>query len=484
MRHLAVNWQRRETADGGVRTDKTEVFVEKEDAGRGEATEERKKASGTEPSRQEERSRTPGGEQEETKHRRNRLLDETKVIEASEDAKTISGPGPPLSAPHAVGDGACVGLSPWPPAPSQSSSPAVAFLHTSLQAPSSPSAASPPTPSFSLPSTPSCSCPSPSLSSSGAASSQHPRMLLVSATASRLRTDRVRDLLRLPPDTRVELLRSIALWQDSDQAPLGRPSFAPVLPSSASSSFESLEASEERVRGETQAGASGMPRRGPGGLSDRENLIHLYVEATNDDILRNFQKFLKAEPFEKTLLVFCNKQKTAAWLQRWFAETEPEVESFLLDGWLDKTKRRSLLRRLLAGPSGPSRGSAEGDTGATGSGNDPRDALAGTRSAWITTEMAARGLDFAGVSVVVNFQLPADSTHYLHRAGRAGRAGNPGAVISFCRPGEASIVRRFARELNVAIHPTRIFHGRLWTLASKNERAPRQIGAVAPAAEG
>ena len=45
--------------------------------------------------------------------------------------------------------------------------------------------------------------------------------------------------------------------------------------------------------------------------------------------------------------------------------------------------------------------------------------------------MAARGLDIAGLPVVVNFDLPRSAGDYTHRVGRTGRAGEPGLAVSF-----------------------------------------------------
>lgn len=48
----------------------------------------------------------------------------------------------------------------------------------------------------------------------------------------------------------------------------------------------------------------------------------------------------------------------------------------------------------------------------------------------VTTELAARGLDFAGLSFVINYDMPSDLTSYIHRAGRTGRMSHQGTVIS------------------------------------------------------
>jgi len=49
----------------------------------------------------------------------------------------------------------------------------------------------------------------------------------------------------------------------------------------------------------------------------------------------------------------------------------------------------------------------------------------------IATDLAARGLDVAGLSAVINYDLPRSATDYVHRIGRTGRAGESGVAISF-----------------------------------------------------
>ncbi|KAF4510211.1 hypothetical protein G6O67_002118 [Ophiocordyceps sinensis] len=46
----------------------------------------------------------------------------------------------------------------------------------------------------------------------------------------------------------------------------------------------------------------------------------------------------------------------------------------------------------------------------------------------ITTDVLSRGVDFAGVNGVVNYDVPGSSAAYIHRAGRTGRAGREGGV--------------------------------------------------------
>ncbi|MBR4068069.1 MAG: DEAD/DEAH box helicase [Clostridia bacterium] len=50
----------------------------------------------------------------------------------------------------------------------------------------------------------------------------------------------------------------------------------------------------------------------------------------------------------------------------------------------------------------------------------------------IATDIAARGIDIAGLSHVFNYDLPNEPEAYVHRIGRTGRAGHEGIAISFC----------------------------------------------------
>ena len=48
----------------------------------------------------------------------------------------------------------------------------------------------------------------------------------------------------------------------------------------------------------------------------------------------------------------------------------------------------------------------------------------------IATDVAARGLDVDGVTLVINYDIPDDSESYVHRIGRTGRMGRKGTAWS------------------------------------------------------
>ncbi|MBF0175692.1 MAG: DEAD/DEAH box helicase [Magnetococcales bacterium] len=65
----------------------------------------------------------------------------------------------------------------------------------------------------------------------------------------------------------------------------------------------------------------------------------------------------------------------------------------------------------------------------------------------VATDIAARGIDVAGVSHVINFDLPNEPESYVHRIGRTARAGREGAAISFCDATERGYLRDIERTI-------------------------------------
>ena len=69
----------------------------------------------------------------------------------------------------------------------------------------------------------------------------------------------------------------------------------------------------------------------------------------------------------------------------------------------------------------------------------------------VATDVAARGLDVAGISHVINFDLPRQPDDYVHRIGRTGRAGASGVAISLASLADRGTLRQIERHTGAAI---------------------------------
>jgi len=67
----------------------------------------------------------------------------------------------------------------------------------------------------------------------------------------------------------------------------------------------------------------------------------------------------------------------------------------------------------------------------------------------VATDVAARGIDVADVSHVINFDAPEDQDGYVHRTGRTGRAGRDGVAITFVLGEQARDMGAIARTLGL-----------------------------------
>jgi ATP-independent RNA helicase DbpA len=66
----------------------------------------------------------------------------------------------------------------------------------------------------------------------------------------------------------------------------------------------------------------------------------------------------------------------------------------------------------------------------------------------VATDVAARGIDIAGLDAVVNYDMPSDPDQYIHRIGRTGRAGKKGLAVSLVTPKEGPKLDRIREFTN------------------------------------
>lgn len=79
----------------------------------------------------------------------------------------------------------------------------------------------------------------------------------------------------------------------------------------------------------------------------------------------------------------------------------------------------------------------------------------------LATDVAARGLDIQGITVVVHFDFPKDMEQYIHRSGRTGRFGAEGTVISIVTPREERELKKFFRKLQLPLVKKQFYEGKI-----------------------
>ncbi|KAI5294097.1 translation initiation factor eIF4A [Ascosphaera acerosa] len=65
----------------------------------------------------------------------------------------------------------------------------------------------------------------------------------------------------------------------------------------------------------------------------------------------------------------------------------------------------------------------------------------GSSRVLIATDLLARGIDVQQVSLVINYDLPANRENYIHRIGRGGRFGRKGVAINFVTQDDVRMMR-------------------------------------------
>ena len=92
--------------------------------------------------------------------------------------------------------------------------------------------------------------------------------------------------------------------------------------------------------------------------------------------------------------------------------------------------------------------------------NQRMEALAGFKSGkyevMVATDIAARGIDVAGVSHVINYDVPEKPEDYVHRIGRTGRAQAVGDAFTLVTPENANDIRDIQRFIGQKIPELRL----------------------------
>lgn len=80
----------------------------------------------------------------------------------------------------------------------------------------------------------------------------------------------------------------------------------------------------------------------------------------------------------------------------------------------------------------------------------------------VASDVAARGIDIEDITHVINYTLPENPEHYVHRIGRTGRGDNTGRAISLCDESDRSIINSIEELIGekIPVDEDHKFHGK------------------------
>ncbi len=128
-----------------------------------------------------------------------------------------------------------------------------------------------------------------------------------------------------------------------------------------------------------------------------EQIVYL---TTEDEKFKHVCNLLITEQLER-VIIFVNRKDTARYLSERLSRYGQKAG--ILSGDVSQDKRFKVLELFKKG----------------------------IINVLVATDVAARGLHIENISHVINYDLPIEPEHYIHRIGRTGRAGATGTAISF-----------------------------------------------------
>ncbi|WP_038073223.1 DEAD/DEAH box helicase [Treponema sp. C6A8] len=162
----------------------------------------------------------------------------------------------------------------------------------------------------------------------------------------------------------------------------------------------------------------------------RKRITHWAIYAENRDKIETLRKFIAACDFQK-ILIFTSR---ADQVENIYSKLKfKKVDCMALHAKADKQLRKAAIDKFRSGKC----------------------------KILITSDLAARGLDIANISHVVQMDLPEDEDFFIHRSGRTARAGKSGINVVI---GDEYEMRKYAaleKKLGIVVYPKEIYDGKI-----------------------
>ncbi|RPB19811.1 putative ATP-dependent RNA helicase eIF4A [Terfezia boudieri ATCC MYA-4762] len=126
-------------------------------------------------------------------------------------------------------------------------------------------------------------------------------------------------------------------------------------------------------------------------------------------------------------VIFCNTRRKVDWLTEKLTARDFTVSA--MHGDMDQNQRDLIMKEFRSGSS----------------------------RVLIATDLLARGIDVQQVSLVINYDLPANRENYIHRIGRGGRFGRKGVAINFVTADDVRMMREIEQFYSTQIEEMPMF---------------------------
>jgi superfamily II DNA/RNA helicase len=166
-----------------------------------------------------------------------------------------------------------------------------------------------------------------------------------------------------------------------------------------------------------------------------QHIVHTTIREKRD-VLRSL---IESEEVANAL-IFCNRKRDCGVVHR--SLVRHGYDAVVLHGDMSQPARTETLAKFKAGEA----------------------------RLLVCSDVAARGLDIAGLSHVFNFDVPTNAEDYVHRIGRTGRAGRGGRSFTIATSEDGKYVQAISKLINKSIEVVEV--AGLSSKASQNSANP------------
>lgn len=152
-----------------------------------------------------------------------------------------------------------------------------------------------------------------------------------------------------------------------------------------------------------------------------QKLSHQFKFINHIHRLKELEKYLSNEQSIKQAIIFVNSRGACDKIVQALKKNIKQLE--YIHGGLDQNLRSSIFSKVKSGKI----------------------------KYLIATDVAGRGLDFAKVTHVINYEFPLNKEGYTHRTGRAGRMGREGVAYTLVTSRELGAVNRIVKSQKLKI---------------------------------